>query len=149
MSELTLRVRGLETAFVMPEGEVPVIREINLEVRRGEVFGLIGESGSGKTVTGMSILRLLPDNAVTRAQALEFHGADILALSSPAFRKLRGTRMAMVFQDPVGAFNPAKRIGWHLREVFGSAAAKSPILGFLNAGLPPLGLQSPAEDATS
>jgi len=126
MSELTLRVRGLETAFVMPEGEVPVIREINLEVRRGEVFGLIGESGSGKTVTGMSILRLLPDNAVTRAQALEFHGADILALSSPAFRKLRGTRMAMVFQDPVGAFNPAKRIGWHLREVFGSAAAKSP-----------------------
>lgn len=125
MSKTTLTVRNLATGFKMGGRVMNVVREVNLEVHKGEMLGLIGESGSGKTVTGMSVLRLLPENAVTEADTLDFLGTDLLSLSAERFRELRGTRLAMVFQDPVGAFNPAKKISWHLKQVFERAGAKS------------------------
>ncbi|MFO0996620.1 MAG: ABC transporter ATP-binding protein [Alphaproteobacteria bacterium] len=125
MSDVTLSVRGLEAGFTMGGRTVMVVREVDLDVRKGEMVGIIGESGSGKTVTGMSILRLLPENAVTRAERVDFLGTDLLDLSADAFRELRGRRIAMVFQDPVGAFNPAKKIEWHLKEIFERSASKS------------------------
>ena len=63
---------------------------------------------------------------MTRAERLDFMGTDLLGLSDEAFREIRGRRLAMVFQDPVGAFNPAKRIEWHIKEIFERSAAKSP-----------------------
>jgi oligopeptide/dipeptide ABC transporter ATP-binding protein len=117
MSAPVLEVRDLRTAFALQGGTIEVVRGVDLAVAPGETLGLIGESGSGKTVTGLSLLRLLPDNARVQSQAIRFQGQDLRALDDRAFQALRGRRLAMIFQNPVGAFNPAKRVDWHLREV--------------------------------
>ena len=124
MNAPILEVRDLSTAFRMHGWEHEVVRGIDIEVHPGEVLGLIGESGCGKTVTCLSILRLLPENTVTRAGHLRFLGKDLLTLPADEFRALRGNHMAMVFQDPAGALNPAKTIGWHMRNTFERAALK-------------------------
>ncbi len=112
-----LEVRDLRTRFDLHGGGIEVVRGVDLTIMPGEMLGLIGESGSGKTMTGLSILRLLPGNAHMSAQVLRFKGDDLGALDDGAFQALRGRRLAMIFQNPVGAFNPAKRVDWHLREV--------------------------------
>jgi peptide/nickel transport system ATP-binding protein len=116
-SEPVLEVRGLRTRFKFRAGSIEVVRGVDLTVAPAEVLGLIGESGSGKTVTGLSILRLLPDNAEARSTALQFKGQDLDRLGDEQFQSLRGRHLAMIFQNPIGAFNPAKRIDWHLREI--------------------------------
>ncbi len=117
MTEAVLEVRDLRTRFAIHGASIEVVRGVDLAVAPGEVLGLIGESGSGKTVTGLSILRLAPENARVSARSIAFKGQDLQALSDAAFDELRGRRLAMIFQNPVGAFNPAKRVDWHLRQV--------------------------------
>jgi oligopeptide/dipeptide ABC transporter ATP-binding protein len=120
-----LDVRNLRTSFRLGASELQAVRRVDLEIRRGEVLGIIGESGSGKSVTGLSLLRLLPANAVVAADRLAFNGRELGALDDRAFRELRGVHLAMIFQDPVGAFNPAKTIGWHLTRIIARAATRS------------------------
>jgi oligopeptide/dipeptide ABC transporter ATP-binding protein len=120
-----LEVRGLATRFAMAGGDVAAVRGVDLTLARGEVLGIIGESGSGKSVTALSILRLLPAHARVSADTLCFAGRDLASLDDGAFRALRGTHMAMIFQDPVGAFNPAKTIGWHLDRIIARAASRA------------------------
>jgi oligopeptide/dipeptide ABC transporter ATP-binding protein len=122
-----VEIRDLRTRFDLHGGSIEVVRGVDLSILPGEVLGLIGESGSGKTLTGLSILRLLPGNAEMSAEVLRFRGEDLRQLDDTAFQALRGRHLAMIFQNPVGAFNPAKRVDWHLREVIrrrvGAAAA--------------------------
>jgi oligopeptide/dipeptide ABC transporter ATP-binding protein len=112
-----LEIRDLRTRFDLHGGSLEVVRGIDLAIAPGEMLGLIGESGSGKTITGLSILRLLPGNARMSAAVLHYKGTDLQSLDDRAFQALRGRSLAMIFQNPVGAFNPAKRVDWHLREV--------------------------------
>ncbi len=120
-----LEVRNLSVRFRMGDADMLAVRRVDLEIRRGEVLGIIGESGSGKSVTGLAILRLLPSHAMVTADYLRFGGRDLQELDDQAFRQLRGTHLAMVFQDPVGAFNPAKTIGWHLDRIIARAGTRA------------------------
>ena len=105
-----LEVVGLHTWF----GGAEAVRGVSFSIAEREVLGLIGESGSGKTVTGLSVLRLLPAHARIEAERVVFRGEDIRDLPAERLRALRGVQMAMIFQDPAGSFNLAKTIGWHL-----------------------------------
>ena len=115
--DVVLEVEGLDLHLDAAGRRLHVVRGLNLVLRRGEVTGLIGESGSGKTMTGLALLRLEPNRAAVTARTLRAGGADMLHASKAKLQALRGSTVGMIFQDPVGAFNPAKRIGWHARQV--------------------------------
>lgn len=120
-----VEIEDLRVAIRGSEGPAEILHGVDLVVRRGEILGVIGESGSGKTMTGLSLLRLLPPNAKVQAQRMRFDSMDLPLLDGVAFDQLRGLRLAMIFQDPVGSFNPAKTIGWHFRTVFRRAGDSS------------------------
>lgn len=124
MSE-TLEVADLNLVLDAAGRRLHVVRSMNLTLRKSEVLGLIGKSGSGKTMAGMSLLRLEPEGAEITATRLRLGQTDLLTASRNELRSLRGSRIAMIFQDPVGAFNPAKRIGWHVREVLRRRSVRS------------------------
>ena len=106
----TLLVENLQTYFFTRAGVVKAVDGVSFSVRRGRVLGLVGESGSGKTVTGFSILRLIdPPGRIVGGRIL-FKGSDLLALSPKEMQALRGSRIAMVFQDPMMTLNPVLRI---------------------------------------
>ena len=126
MSEVVLEIRNLCARFRTGGAPVEAVRGVDLAIGEGEVLGVIGESGSGKTVTGLAILRLLPENAEISADVLNFRGRPLQALTDDAFRALRGIHLAMVFQNPAGAFNPAKTIGWHLARTAERARTRWP-----------------------
>ncbi|WP_149537510.1 ABC transporter ATP-binding protein [Siccirubricoccus phaeus] len=117
MTGLALEIRGLDLMLDPLGRRLHVVRSLDLELRRGEVLGLIGESGSGKTMTGLSLLRLEPEGARLTAEIMRAGEADLLQSEEAELRALRGRAVGMIFQDPVGAFNPAKRIAWHARQV--------------------------------
>jgi len=118
MNETLVDIQGLRVSIRGDDGPVEILHGVDLSVMRGEILGVIGESGSGKTMTGLSLLRLLPTNARAEAEQLRFDQIDLPLLGDGDFNALRGVRLAMIFQDPVGSFNPAKTIGWHFRMVF-------------------------------
>ncbi len=129
MTGTVLEIRNLCARFRTAGTAVEAVRGVDLTIGEGEVLGIIGESGSGKTVTGLAILRLLPANAEVSADVLNFRGSPLLTLTDEAFRALRGTHLAMVFQNPAGAFNPAKTIGWHLARTAERARMRLPRAG--------------------
>ena len=116
MSEHLLEVKNLQTNFSTGGGIVQAVRGIDLYVDAGEFVGIIGESGCGKSVSMMSILHLLEDNAAVRADAIEFNGVDLQAQSKKQIRKLLGSQIGMIFQDPMTSLNPLYTIGNQLTE---------------------------------
>ena len=110
MSHL-LTVENLRTHFRTREGEVRAVRDVTFSVAEGETLAVVGESGCGKSVTALSIMRLLPAAGSIVGGRIQFAGTDLLGRSEREMRDLRGNRVAMVFQDPLSSLNPFLRIG--------------------------------------
>lgn len=112
----TLSVRNLETHFFTREGVAKAVDKVSFDVDKGEIMGLVGESGSGKSVTGFSILGLVdPPGEVVDGQVL-FNGDDLVGLEDEQMQKLRGNRIAMIFQDPMMTLNPVLRVDTQMIE---------------------------------
>ncbi|PWJ10052.1 ABC transporter ATP-binding protein [Jannaschia seohaensis] len=108
---VVLEVENLNTSFLLPSGEVKALRDVSFQLRRGEILGLVGESGSGKSITGLSINGLLSPPGRVMSGSIRLHGEEITGLPHAAMRRLRGAKIAMVFQDPMMTLNPVLRIG--------------------------------------
>ncbi|WP_410604774.1 dipeptide/oligopeptide/nickel ABC transporter permease/ATP-binding protein [Amycolatopsis sp. lyj-90] len=115
--DVVLEVRDLEVTLPGAHGHVRPVRGVSFTVRRGEAVGLVGESGSGKSLTALAITKLVAEYGRVDASRLELLGNDLLAPETAVRRRVLGTSMAMVFQDPSTAFNPTRRIGRQLAEV--------------------------------
>ena len=115
--EVLLRVRGLRTTLYTDTAAVRAIDGIDLDIRRGETFALVGESGCGKSMTTLSITRLLPENGRIEGGSVELDGVDLLGLSEAQMRDIRGRRIAMIFQEPATSLNPVLTVGYQIAEV--------------------------------
>jgi oligopeptide/dipeptide ABC transporter ATP-binding protein len=114
-----LDIRRLRTHFKTPQGTVRAVDDVSLTVAAGEVLGIVGESGCGKSVLSLSILRLLPmPPAIFAGGQILFNGQDLLKASAEEIRRIRGNRISMIFQEPMSALNPVFTIGNQLAEVF-------------------------------
>lgn len=115
--DVLLDVREIETHFYGEESITRALGGISFQVKSGETLGVVGESGCGKSVTALSILRLLPKlTARTVAGEIRFHGRDLLKLSEQDMRKVRGNRIAMIFQEPMTSLNPVHTVGSQIAE---------------------------------
>lgn len=144
MNEVLLSVRDLRTWFGAGEGVVRAVDGVSFDIRRGETFALLGESGCGKSMTALSIMQLVPAPAGRIvAGSVLLDGQDLLALPEAAMRRIRGSRIAMIFQEPMTSLNPVltigDQIGESLRRHAGlkGAAQRARVLEILNAvGIP-------------
>ncbi len=115
--ERVLTVRHLATSFYARDGVVRAVTGVDFHVDRGEIMGLVGESGCGKSVTSLSILGLIsPPGRIEGGEAV-FHGENLLTLSDRRLRQLRGDRISMIFQQPTSSLNPVMDVGFQLGEV--------------------------------
>jgi peptide/nickel transport system ATP-binding protein len=113
-----LFVEDLSVAIATPAGPLRAVSGVSFEVAAGKTLCLVGESGCGKTITALSILRLQPHSATVSARAIAFRGSDLATLSARELADLRGNRIAMIFQDPMTALNPVYTIGNQLVEAY-------------------------------
>jgi oligopeptide transport system ATP-binding protein len=112
-----LEMRDLRVSFSTHAGEVQAVRGVSFDLRRGETLAIVGESGSGKSVTAKSIMRLLPEaNTMLKGGQILFDGQDILKLSEKRMQDIRGSRIAMVFQDPMTSLDPTMKIERQITE---------------------------------
>ena len=118
-----LEIQGLHLGMQSFDGEAHVLNGIDLTINRGEIWGVVGETGCGKSLTGLSVSRLVPTPpARYRGGRILFEGRDVLSLPESELRKLRGRRIGMIFQDPTTNLNPSFRIGDQLVDVALAAA---------------------------
>ena len=113
-----VEIDGLTISYRRRGQALRVISDLSLTIRPGEAYGLVGESGCGKTTVAMAVMRYLPQNAVIESGAIRFAGDDLLGASPETLRRWRGNRMAMVYQDPGTALNPSIRVGHQIAEVY-------------------------------
>jgi oligopeptide/dipeptide ABC transporter ATP-binding protein len=115
-SSAVLEVRDLHVEIATRRGVVRAVDGVSIEVPRGEAVGLVGESGSGKSMTLRAILGVLPGEAkITSGQVL-LDGTDLVPLPTSALNRIRGPKLAMIFQEPMSALNPVMRVGWQIAE---------------------------------
>ena len=117
MSPPLVAIRGLTLEAATARGTARILSGVDLDIGRGRILGIVGESGSGKSSLANCLLRLLPANVTRLTGRIDFAGTDLLALSDAEMAALRGTRIAMIFQDPMTALNPLFTIGTHLVDV--------------------------------
>ncbi len=143
-AENLLEVRNLSTHFFTADGVVRAVDEVSFSLGYGETLGLVGESGCGKSVTALSISRLIPDppGKIVSGEIL-FEGTDLLKISNEQMRKLRGKDIGFIFQDPVTSLNPTLTIGYQISEAirqhmgYSAKAAKERVVELLDkVGIP-------------
>ena len=112
MAERLLEVTGLRTHFFTDEGVVRAVDGVDLYINKGETLGVVGESGCGKSVTALSIMRLIPQPPGRIVEGkIDYNGRDLLKLSNAEMRKIRGKEIAMIFQEPMTSLNPVFPVG--------------------------------------
>jgi peptide/nickel transport system ATP-binding protein/oligopeptide transport system ATP-binding protein len=111
-----LSIEGLRTTFRTAHGEIAAVDGVDLSVARGRTLGIVGESGCGKSILSLSIMRLVPAPGRIAAGRITFEGRDLLALSPAAMRDIRGNRIAMIFQEPMTSLNPVFTVGDQIME---------------------------------
>lgn len=117
MPEALLKVSGLQTHFTTEEGIVKAVDGVDFEVQKGQILGIVGESGCGKSITSLSIMRLVagPQGKIVGGQIL-FQGTNLLALTEPQMREIRGNRISLISQDPMTSLNPVLTVGEQIME---------------------------------
>ncbi len=121
-----LEIADLTVTFPTPAGAIRAVDDLCLSARAGRVLGLVGESGCGKTMTALSIMNLVPAPGRIAAGAVRFEGRDLLALPAEEMRRIRGARIAMIFQEPMTALNPVFTVGNQIGEVLTTHEGISP-----------------------
>src|SRR5210317_1628369 len=118
MTEHLLQVRNLSVDFHIAQGTVHAVRNVSWHLDRGESLAILGESGSGKSVSASAIMNLIdcPPGEITSGEIL-FEGRDLLKMTSEGRRDLNGRRIAMIFQDPLSHLNPVYTVGWQIEEI--------------------------------
>lgn len=116
MPEPVLEVRDLTVAFQRREGLHDALSKVSLRIERGEILGVVGESGCGKSLTALSVMRLLPQNAHIVAGSIRVAGSEVTALDEAGLRRLRGSSVSMIFQEPMVALNPLMSAGRQIEE---------------------------------
>ena len=118
ISDPILKVEDLTIGFYTEDGPLTVVEDVSFEIHKGRILGLVGESGCGKSVTAMSIMRLLPSppSFVKKGRIL-FENKDLLSFKQSAMRKIRGNSIGMIFQEPMTSLNPCFSIGYQIGEV--------------------------------
>ncbi len=112
-----LSIEGLEVSFDTEDGPLRAVDGVDLQLGAGEIVALVGESGSGKSVTALSVLGLSRGRGAHFAGAIQYGGRNLLELSEQELRSVRGAEIAMVFQDPLTALNPVRKVGWQIEEM--------------------------------
>ncbi|CAN5435948.1 ABC transporter ATP-binding protein [soil metagenome] len=142
-----LSVQDLSVAMKGANGAVPVLENLSFDVAQGKTMALVGESGCGKSMTALAIMRLLPEDFVVTSGKILLDGEDVLAAAPAALRGLRGNKMSMIFQEPMTALNPLYTVGDQIGEVLrqhrglSRRDATEQAIGFLRA------VQIPAAEA--
>ena len=116
--EKILKVENLNVSFHTYAGEVKAVRGVDFDLNKGETLGIVGESGCGKSVTVKSIMKLLPENSseIKEGSKIIFYGVDLIKLKEKEMQKIRGSDLAMIFQDPMTFLNPTMRVGNQIAE---------------------------------
>jgi len=113
---LLLEIKDLKTAFDTAQGRINAVDGVSLKVNAGETMGIVGESGCGKTMLALSLMRLIPANGKVVNGEIFFSGKDLLKLSEEEMRAMRGSEISMVFQEPMTSLNPVFRVGEQIAE---------------------------------
>ncbi|MED1202747.1 ABC transporter ATP-binding protein [Heyndrickxia acidicola] len=116
MAQKLLQVENLVTKFKTADGKLSAVRGVSFSVDRKETLCIVGESGCGKSITSLTIMGLLPSNGEIAEGSINFEGTELTNLKKEELRKLRGNKMAMIFQEPMTALNPVFTVGYQLRE---------------------------------
>ncbi|GAC1479201.1 MAG: ABC transporter ATP-binding protein [Candidatus Dormibacteria bacterium] len=120
MATPVLQVKGLRTQFFTDDGVVKAVDDVSFDLHPGETLGIVGESGCGKSVTALSILRLIQEPGRIVSGEIRFKGDDLLTMSEEEVREIRGKDIAMIFQDPLSSLNPVLPIGFQIEEAMGA-----------------------------
>jgi peptide/nickel transport system ATP-binding protein len=116
-SEPVLRVEDLAVAYKVRGGEIEAVQNVSFDIHRGEVQGIVGESGCGKSTVAWAIVNFLGANGYVKRGSIKFQGQELVGKSGEELRRLRGDQIAMVYQDPMQALNPSMRLGEQMKEV--------------------------------